>query len=99
MDIVATGGAYRDPHFKSTEIFSLETMYWRSGPDLPKKLYSMAPVQLGGTFAITGGIDENFGRHSVGDIYQFNKMNYTWTKIPEVLKIPRQIITECCRTL
>ena len=83
-DIVVVGHDQRDAAGRSTEIFSLTTMSWRMGPNLPlnKDHYCCTGiVQMQGSFLLLGMNDN--------DIYEFEVTTYTWEMRSERLAVGR----------
>lgn len=86
-EVVVAGGKSETEVFKSTEIFSLSDMAWRSGPDLPLAIESATAVQFGDSFLAIGGVDAN-GTH-LKTFYTFDVEQEDWMEKEERLRRAR----------
>ena len=90
---------------KTTEIFSLQSNMWRSGPDLPRKIYSFQlvkarPSSQYAAFLIGGGYyDEVYS-----DIYGLTKDLNSFIKLGDLktsrfshvaMELPDKVIEKC----
>ncbi len=72
----------------TSEIFSFDTMSWRTGPEMPFIGNSFGNDQLGDTFVLVGG--RNSGDGTIFDtVYQFDPIHYHWILKPYHLDSPR----------
>lgn len=76
----------------SSEIFSLTNMEWRDGPDFPIDVNGAASVQLSQSFLVVGGFSHGESSYLDG-IYEFDRLNYTWSKKNQTLKTARRYHT------
>ena len=83
-EVVITGGGYRI-FSETTEIFSLDAMEWRWGPDFPVRNYGMASVQAGSTFYVLGGCNNYYCDIAYHHVYKYNPVNETWDQMPQTL--------------
>ena len=85
-DIVVVGGCCSNLVKTTSEIFSLETMYWTSGPAIPQtpdgSLSNAAVAQFENTFFILGGLS---GNTRLDSVFEFDAMNIVWKKRKEKL--------------
>ena len=70
--------------YGTSEIFNLESMTWREGPESPYFYYASS-AQLENTFLIVGGYD---GTKSIDTIYEFDQINYDWILRSQKLPTP-----------
>lgn len=84
-EVVVAGGDNGDFDLASSEILNLETMEWRTGPDLPGSLAAAASVPYGDTFLVVGGYHIN----ELDQIYQFDPENEAWIERTEKLETAR----------
>ena len=84
QEIVVTGG-YVEPSLSF--IFSLETLEWRSGPDLPQPIFSGASVPYGRSFLAVGGLE---GATETNGIYTFDPDEEEWVVLNRVLTTERE---------
>ena len=68
-----------------TDIFSLEDLGWRRGPDLPKERNSSRGVQLEKTILVIGG------EGSDGSIFKFEPENDSWIELPQKLSFSKRL--------
>lgn len=59
----------------TTEIFSMEDMEWRMGPDLPEPIQTPVVVQKAETFVILSGRKDGFDDDFTDSIYEFDQVN------------------------
>ena len=73
----------------NSEIFSLDSLTWREGPEAPY-FYEASSAQLQDTFLVVGGTDED-GNH-LDTIYEFDHVTYDWLlrsqRLPAPLRFP-----------
>ena len=77
----------------TTEIFSLETMTWRSGPTITSSTGELsdigeASVRTRNGFRIAGG-DLN-GNVASNRVYEFDAGSYEWTRLEETMVEKRE---------
>ena len=72
----------------TTEIYSMASLEWRSGPPMPEQLSFGASVPYGNTFLTVGGSRESDGRYSK-NIYSYDPNRSNWIKVNKELKYPR----------
>ena len=86
--IVALGGS--EEGSDGSEIFSLDTMTWSDGPDIPTRTgtFDDAPhvYQLKDTFYVLGGWD---GDHFLDTVFEFEPRSASWLVREETLKTAR----------
>ena len=68
---------------RETEIFSLSTQSWRSGPDLPHPVVDASYVQLHGSILVIGG-QISSGVYS-DKIHQYDASSSSWITLPQRL--------------
>ena len=78
-DIMVAAGGRGNIRTNITEIFSLETMQWRRGPDLPNEIMLSKGIQFGDTMLVVGGDGSD------GAILIFDNDNDSWRTLPQLL--------------
>ena len=88
-EIVVAGGT----DSKTSEIFNLDTMKWRMGPDFPviTDLYGARAVQYQDSFLIVSGYDRGGRGTYLTSILKFDHVNYEWIALPSKLQKGRSL--------
>ena len=87
--VFVVGGNPRDTSGKTSEIFSLDSLTWTTGPGVPPtangELASSAVYQLEDTFYLFGGIADQ----EIDTIYELDIEYFTWKEREERMEKPR----------
>ena len=71
------------PGDKTVEIFDLDSLSWRSGPDLEIAYHVALPYQ--DSFIVIGGLQPSNTDESYNTIYKYDKVNEQWVLLDERL--------------
>ena len=89
---MVTGGEGSRTPGNTTEILSLETLQWTTGPELPVatgkgRLLGASVYQLENSFYILGGND---GYREVDTIYEFDLQTFSWRLKTDTVGQPKK---------
>ena len=85
--VIVTGGY----GVKTTEIFSLDTLTWRVGPDFPYDVSYASVVPFEDTFLVVGGYTEDFAFFGEMDtVIKFDPLTESWIELPVKMKDTRE---------
>lgn len=87
-EIVVVGGK-SSAAGASSEMFSVDAMEWRVGPQLDHKIYQASYVQGEESFVVAGGIDGGDFTWHDGAVYGFDAGRNEWRKKIQKLKMKR----------
>ena len=88
--LIVVAGGYDEVTVQSrVQVFSMKTRTWTEGPPLPSPLEYGLTVNIGETFFIVGGRDED--EENIGTILEFDVKNMAWITREETLSMPRAL--------
>ena len=71
--------------YGTRDVFNLNELRWREGPELPQYLYLSSSVQLEDTFLLLGGWN---GGEDTDAIYRYDNLGQDWVLEEQRLPLP-----------